>query len=48
MNDRIENALPGRESFDIEIYGMEGIPCKLLCLNPVNVFIICDQPTYIG
>jgi hypothetical protein len=23
---RIENALPGRESFDIEIYGMEGIP----------------------
>jgi len=24
--DKIENALPGRESFDIEIYGMEGIP----------------------
>ncbi|KAI5481645.1 hypothetical protein MNV49_002871 [Pseudohyphozyma bogoriensis] len=24
--DRIENALPGRDSFDIEIYGMEGIP----------------------
>ena len=23
---RIENALPGRDSFDIEIYGMEGIP----------------------
>lgn len=23
---RIENTLPGRESFDIEIYGMEGIP----------------------
>ncbi|GAA5821502.1 hypothetical protein JCM10212_001492 [Sporobolomyces blumeae] len=24
--DKIENALPGRESFDIEIYGMEGVP----------------------
>ncbi|GAA5952270.1 hypothetical protein JCM10213_005187 [Rhodosporidiobolus nylandii] len=24
--DRIENALPGRDSFDIEIYGMEGVP----------------------
>ncbi|GJN87362.1 hypothetical protein Rhopal_000311-T1 [Rhodotorula paludigena] len=24
--DKIENALPGRDSFDIEIYGMEGIP----------------------
>lgn len=24
--DKIENALPGREAFDIEIYGMEGIP----------------------
>lgn len=24
--DRIENALPGREGFDIEIYGMEGVP----------------------
>lgn len=23
---RIENALPGRDSFDFEIYGMEGIP----------------------
>lgn len=23
---RIENALPGRESFDIEIYGMVGVP----------------------
>ncbi|CAO1628904.1 unnamed protein product [Sympodiomycopsis kandeliae] len=23
---RIENAIPGRDSFDIEIYGMEGIP----------------------
>ena len=25
---RIENALPGRTSFDIEIYGMEGIPAS--------------------
>ncbi|KAI8459976.1 hypothetical protein BY996DRAFT_8512988, partial [Phakopsora pachyrhizi] len=24
--DRIENALPGRETFDVEIYGMEGVP----------------------
>ncbi|KAF7846014.1 hypothetical protein BT93_L5594, partial [Corymbia citriodora subsp. variegata] len=24
--DRIENTLPGRDSFDVEIYGMEGIP----------------------
>ncbi|GAA6009335.1 hypothetical protein JCM11491_004277 [Sporobolomyces phaffii] len=24
--DKIENALPGRESFDVEIYGMEGVP----------------------
>lgn len=24
--NRIENTLPGRDSFDIEIYGMEGIP----------------------
>ncbi|GAA6011258.1 hypothetical protein JCM10207_008280 [Rhodosporidiobolus poonsookiae] len=24
--DKIENALPGRDSFDIEIYGMEGVP----------------------
>ncbi|KAK9900884.1 hypothetical protein P389DRAFT_208304 [Cystobasidium minutum MCA 4210] len=24
--DKIENTLPGRDSFDIEIYGMEGIP----------------------
>jgi len=24
--DRIENAIPGRDSFDVEIYGMEGIP----------------------
>ncbi|GAA5831539.1 hypothetical protein JCM3766R1_001797 [Sporobolomyces carnicolor] len=24
--DKIENALPGREGFDIEIYGMEGVP----------------------
>lgn len=23
---RIDNALPGRESFDFEIYGMEGVP----------------------
>lgn len=26
MHCRIENALPGRESFDVEIYGMEGVP----------------------
>ncbi|GAA5873806.1 hypothetical protein JCM8547_005951 [Rhodosporidiobolus lusitaniae] len=24
--DKIENALPGRDSFDVEIYGMEGVP----------------------
>ncbi|GAA6054200.1 hypothetical protein JCM3770_001387, partial [Rhodotorula araucariae] len=24
--DKIENAIPGRDSFDIEIYGMEGVP----------------------
>ncbi|SCV67777.1 BQ2448_5388 [Microbotryum intermedium] len=24
--DRIENALPGRDTFEVEIYGMEGIP----------------------
>ncbi|KAH8913739.1 hypothetical protein BT69DRAFT_1310923 [Atractiella rhizophila] len=24
--DKIENALPGRDTFDVEIYGMEGIP----------------------
>ncbi|KAM0788591.1 hypothetical protein ACM66B_001713 [Microbotryomycetes sp. NB124-2] len=24
--DKIENAIPGRDTFDIEIYGMEGIP----------------------
>jgi len=24
--DRIENAIPGRDTFDVEIYGMEGIP----------------------
>lgn len=23
---RIENALPGRDTFDVEIYGMEGVP----------------------
>lgn len=23
---RLENTLPGRDSFDVEIYGMEGIP----------------------
>ena len=27
---RIENALPGRESFDVEIYGMEGVPADAL------------------
>lgn len=26
VRNRIENALPGRESFDVEIYGMEGVP----------------------
>lgn len=24
--DRIENALPGRSTFEIEIFGMEGVP----------------------
>ncbi|KZO91216.1 hypothetical protein CALVIDRAFT_462573, partial [Calocera viscosa TUFC12733] len=24
--DRIENALPGRDGYDVEIFGMEGIP----------------------
>ncbi|KAK4058539.1 hypothetical protein OIO90_000701 [Microbotryomycetes sp. JL221] len=24
--DKIENAIPGRDTFDVEIYGMEGIP----------------------
>ncbi|KAK4053534.1 hypothetical protein OIV83_001702 [Microbotryomycetes sp. JL201] len=24
--DKIENAMPGRDTFDVEIYGMEGIP----------------------
>ncbi|GAA5967090.1 hypothetical protein JCM11641_000438 [Rhodosporidiobolus odoratus] len=24
--DKIENALPGRDTFDVEIYGMEGVP----------------------
>lgn len=26
--DRIANAVPGRDSFDIEIYGMEGVPAQ--------------------
>ncbi|MBW0547730.1 hypothetical protein O181_087445 [Austropuccinia psidii MF-1] len=26
--DRIENALPGRDTFDVEIYGMEGVPAN--------------------
>ncbi|PWN52880.1 hypothetical protein IE53DRAFT_306334, partial [Violaceomyces palustris] len=26
--DRLENTLPGRDTFDVEIYGMEGIPEK--------------------
>lgn len=27
---RIENALPGRETGDVEIFGMEGIPAQVL------------------
>ncbi|EHS63434.1 uncharacterized protein PGTG_21567 [Puccinia graminis f. sp. tritici CRL 75-36-700-3] len=26
--DRIENAMPGRDTFDVEIYGMEGVPAN--------------------
>jgi hypothetical protein len=29
-DDRLTNTLPGRDSFDVEIFGMEGVPTNAL------------------